>query len=87
MTNTLSSSSFYNSRSTDTLRTIGGTSHDDVFAPSSVNSNAMFDTNQKILHYLPQVTQALPNERIEYRQRLATAIKDAKEQHVTDFLR
>jgi hypothetical protein len=64
-----------------------GTSHDDVFAPTSLNSSITTNSNRILLHYLPQVTQALPDERPEYRQYLASAIKDAKEQHVTDFLK
>ena len=87
MTNTLSYSSAHNSRSTDTLKTMTGTSHDDVFTSTSINSSITTNSNRISLHYLPQITQALPDERSEYQQRLATAIKDAKEQHVTDFLR
>ncbi len=87
VTSTLSYSSGQNSRSTDTLKTMTGTSHDDVFASASTNSGITTNSNRIALHYLPQITQALPDERPEYRQRLATAIKDAKEQHVTDLLR
>ena len=64
-----------------------GTSQDDVFAASSINSNTTTDTGRYALHYLAKVSQALPNERLEYQKDLAIAIKDAKEQHVTDFLR
>ncbi len=64
-----------------------GTSHDDVFVPSSMNSSITTYTNRTSFHYLPQIIQALPDERPEYRERLALAIKDAKEQHVTDFLK
>ena len=87
MNSVLSHSSAYNSRSTDTLRTMTGMSHDDVFAPGSSNNCMTPNSGRMALHYLPQVTQALPDERSEYRHRLATAIKDAKEQHVNDFLR
>lgn len=87
MSNGLSYSSAHNSRSTDTLKAITGTSHDDVFVPTSVNSNMTTNSNRKASCYLHQVTEALPDERPEYRQRLASAIQDAKEQHVTDFLR
>jgi len=87
MTSTLSYSSGQNSRSTDTLRTMTGTSHDDVFTPTSTNNSITTNTNRVSLHYLPQIIQTLPDERPEYRQRLATTIKDMKEQHVTDFLR
>jgi hypothetical protein len=64
-----------------------GTSHDDVFAPGSVNSSIITNSNRASLHYLPQITQALPDARTEYQKRLAVVIKDFKEQHVTDFLR
>ncbi len=87
MNSMLSYSSAYNSRSTDTFKTMTGMSHDDVFAPTSMNSSMTTNSNRIALHYLPQITQALPDERSEYRHRLAAAIKDAKEQHVTDFLR
>jgi hypothetical protein len=87
MTNTLSNSSGHNSRSTDTLKTMTGTSHDDVFSSASINSSITTNPNRISLNYLPQIKQTLPDERPEYRERLATAIKDAKEQHVTDFLR
>jgi hypothetical protein len=87
MTNNLSYSSTQNSRSTETLKTIMGTSQDDVFAPASMNSSLTTPTNRMSLYYLPQITQALPDERNEYRQRLAIAIKDAKEQNVADFLK
>lgn len=87
MGSTFSHSSAHNSRSSETLKGISGTSHDDVFVSSSINTYMPPDTNRMSLHYLPQVTQALPDERSEYRQLLATAIKDAKEQHVMDFLR
>ncbi|CAF0728658.1 unnamed protein product [Adineta steineri] len=88
MTNPLSYSSIHNSRSTDTLKTMTGTSHDDVFVAGSVNSSVVTGRgSRQILHYLPHITQALPNESTEYHRRLAFAIKDAKEQEVTDFLR
>jgi hypothetical protein len=87
MTNTLSYSSTHNSRSTDTLKTVTGTSQDDVFGSGSVNNSITGNSNRISLHYLPKITEALPDERPEYRQRFAAAIKDAKEQHVTDFLR
>ncbi|CAF0798929.1 unnamed protein product [Adineta steineri] len=88
MTNPLSYSSIHNSRSTDTLKTMTGTSHDDVFVPGSVNSSVVTGRgSRQILHYLPHITQALPSESTEYHRRLAFAIKDAKEQEVTDFLR
>ncbi|CAF3736451.1 unnamed protein product [Adineta steineri] len=88
MTNPLSYSSIHNSRSTDTLKTMTGTSHDDVFVPGSVNSSVVTGRgSRQVLHYLPHITQALPNESTEYHRRLAFAIKDAKEQQVTDFLR
>ncbi|CAF1271092.1 unnamed protein product [Rotaria sordida] len=86
MTSTLSYSSTHHSKSIDTLKTLTGTSHDDVFIPASSNSSTTATTN-RIQSYLQQIIQALPNERHEYRQRLALAIKDAKEQHVTDFLK
>jgi hypothetical protein len=85
-TSTLSYSSANTSKSTDTLRTMTGMSHDDVFVPNSISSMTP-NTNRQSLHYLPQITQALPDEQPEYLQRLASAIKDAKEQYVTDFLR
>jgi hypothetical protein len=50
-------------------------------------SNAITNTNRLTLHYLPQVAQAFPKEPAEYHERLAMAMKDAKEQHATDFLR
>ena len=87
MGSTLSYSSAHNSRSSDTLRGMTGTSHDDVFLSSSINTYTLPDSNRMSLHYLPQVTQALPDEKSEYRQLLASAIRDAKEQHVMDFLR
>lgn len=87
MTNPLSYSSAHNARSTDTIRTMTGTSHDDVFAPASVSSSVTTNSNRMLLHYLPQINEAIPNERMEYRQRLASVIKDAKEQHVTELLR
>ena len=87
MGSNFSYSSANNSRSSETLKGITGTSHDDVFVSSSINSYMSPDNNRMSMHYLPQVTQALPDETSEYRQLLATAIKDAKEQHVMDFLR
>ena len=87
MTNTLSYSSAHNSKSTDTLRTITGMSNDDVFDPSSLASSSMMPTDRMPLFYLSQVIQALPSERFEQQQRLATAIKDVKAQDVTDFLK
>ncbi|CAF1268804.1 unnamed protein product [Adineta ricciae] len=86
-TNQFSYSSAHHSRSTDTLKTMTGTSQDDVFAASSINSNTTTDTGRYASHYLAKVSQALPNERLEYQKNLAIAMKDAKEQHVTDFLR
>ena len=61
--------------------------HDDVFVPPSNNPSKAPEHKRMTLHYLPQITQALPDERLEYRQLLATEIRDAKDQHVTDFLR
>jgi hypothetical protein len=88
MTNTLSYSSGQNSRSTDTLKTMTGTSHDEVFGPATTNSSTTpTNPNRTSYHYLPQINQDLPDERAEYRQRLAIAIKDIKEQHVIDFLK
>ncbi|CAF2029168.1 unnamed protein product [Rotaria magnacalcarata] len=87
MASALSHSSTYNSKSADTIRTLTDTSHEDVFASGSVSSSTTGISNRISLHYLPQITQALPDERAEYRQRLASAIKDAKEQHVVDFLK
>jgi hypothetical protein len=64
-----------------------GTSRDDVFAASSMTSNSTASAIRESFHYLPQINEALPHERAEYRESLATVIKDAHEQHVTDFLR
>ncbi|CAF0725263.1 unnamed protein product [Rotaria sordida] len=86
MINPLSYSSTHHSKSIDTLKTSTGTSHDDVFIPASSNSSTIATTN-RIQLYFQQITQVLPNEGQDYRQRLASAIKDAKEQHVTDFLK
>lgn len=86
MANALSYSSPHNSKSSDTIRNLGSTSHGEPFASESMNN--MTTTGGRIsLHFLHQVTQTLPNERAEYRQRLASAIKDSKEQYVPDFLR
>ncbi|CAF2999257.1 unnamed protein product [Rotaria socialis] len=87
MPSALSYGSTHNSKSADTIRTSNNTNHEDVFASGSVSSSTTGISNRISLHYLPQITQALPNERAEYRQLLASAIKDAKEQHVVDFLR
>ncbi|CAF2331655.1 unnamed protein product [Rotaria sp. Silwood2] len=86
MTNTFSYSSTHHSKSTDTLKALANTSHDDVFVPASLNIITTA-TADRISLYLQQITQVLPNERAEYRQRLASAIKEAKEQHVADFLK
>jgi hypothetical protein len=85
MTNTLSSSSTHNSRSTDTIKM----SHDDVFMPTSMNSSGTPNINRTSSHYLSQVQEALPHERSEYHKHLASAIQDSnpKEQQVKDFLR
>lgn len=89
MGSTYSYSSVHNSRSSETFKAMNEGGHDDVFVPPSNNNNPSKTTesHRMNLHYLPQVTQALPDERLEYRQLLATEIRDAKEQHVTDFLR
>ncbi|CAF3326035.1 unnamed protein product [Rotaria socialis] len=87
MPSALSYGSTHNSKSADTIRTSNNTNHEDVFASGSVSSSTTGISNRISLHYLPQITQALPNERAEYCQLLASAIKDAKEQHVVDFLR
>ena len=87
MTNALSYSSAHHSRSTDTLRIITGLSHDDASVPTSMSSSMHTNSTRMTMNYLPQITQALPDEPSDYRECLAAAIKDAKEQHVTDFLR
>ncbi|CAF4934599.1 unnamed protein product, partial [Rotaria sp. Silwood1] len=86
MTNTLSYSSTHHSKSIDTSRALASTGNDDVFVPASVNSTSTATTS-RISSYLHQIAYVLPNERHEYRHRLASAIKDAKEQHVADFLK
>jgi hypothetical protein len=87
MTSTFSYSSAHNSRSTETLRTMTGTGHDDVFVPGSLNSSITTNTNRISGYYLEEVTKAIPGERPEYQQQIASAIKDANDKCVADFLR
>ena len=64
-----------------------GMSHDDVFVSSSMGSSITPGSTRINPHHLALITQALPEADSEYRKRLAAATSDAKEQHVTDFLR
>lgn len=84
---TFSYSSAHTSRSNETLRTATGTSQDDVFVSQSMGSHVTTNTNRLSLYYLPQIVHAFPKEPAEYQERLAMAMKDAKEQHAIDFFR
>ena len=83
----MSCMSIHNSNSADISKKSHAASQDDPSYPlSSINSTATHITHIP-LNYLSQVEQALPNERPEYRERLAFEINNIKESHVTDFLK